>query len=30
VSGRNRIEGGLSWEENEEWAGEKFEGKGGD
>jgi len=30
VSGSNRIEGGLSWEEKEEWAGEKFEGRGGD
>jgi len=29
VSGRNRIEGGLAWEGKEEWAGEKFEGRGG-
>jgi len=30
VSGRNRIEGVFSWEEKEEWAGEMFEGRGGD
>jgi len=30
VSGRNRIEGGLLWEEKEEWAGEMFEERGGD
>jgi len=30
VRGRNRIEGGLSLEEKEGWAGEKFEGRGED
>jgi len=30
VRGRYRIEGGLSLEEKEGWAGEKFEGRGGD
>jgi len=30
VSGKNRTEGGLSWEEKEECAEEKFEGRGGD
>jgi len=30
VRGRYRIEGGLSFEEKEGWAGEKFEGRGGD
>jgi len=30
VRSRNRIEGGLSLEEKEGWAGEKFEGRGGD
>jgi len=30
VKGRYRIEGGLSSEEKEGWAGEKFEGRGGD
>jgi len=29
VRGRYRIEGGLSLEEKEGWAGEKFEGRGG-
>jgi len=29
VRGRYRIEGGLSLEETEVWAGEKFEGGGG-
>jgi len=28
VRGRYRIEGGLSLEEKEGWAGEKFEGRG--
>jgi len=30
VRGRYRIEGGLLLEEKEGWAGEKFEGRGGD
>jgi len=30
VNGRYRIEGGLSLEEKEGWAGEKFEGRGRD
>uniref|UniRef100_A0ABK0LCK3 peptidyl-tRNA hydrolase n=1 Tax=Rattus norvegicus TaxID=10116 RepID=A0ABK0LCK3_RAT len=30
VRGRYSIEGGLSLEEKEGWAGEKFEGRGGD
>jgi len=30
VSGKNRKEGGISWEEKEEWTGEMFEGIGGD
>jgi len=30
VRGRYRIEGSLSLEEKEEWAGDKFEGRGGD
>jgi len=30
VRGRYRIEGGLSLEEKEGWAGEKFEGRGRD
>jgi len=30
MSGRNSIEGRISWEEKEEWAGEMFEERGGD
>jgi len=30
VRGRYRIEGGLSLEEKERWAAEKFGGRGGD
>jgi len=30
VRGRYRKEGGLSLEEKEGWAGEKFEGRGGE
>jgi len=30
VRGRYRIEGGLSLEEKEGWAGEKFDVRGGD
>jgi len=30
VRGRYRVEEGLSLEEKEGWAGEKFEGRGGD
>jgi len=29
VRGRNRIEGNLSLEQKEGWAGEMFEGRGG-
>jgi len=30
VTGRYRIEGGLSLDKKEGWEGEKFEGRGGD